>query len=343
MRAAIFRENGGPEVLRVEYVPTPEPGPGEVRIAVRAAAMNHLDLFVRRGLPGIPLPHIGGSDIAGVVDAAGPGVTGAVPGMRVVVDPTVSCGVCEMCRAGEESLCDEFRILGEHLPGGFAEYVTVPAVNLLEIPDGFDWDAAAAAPLTFLTAWRGLVSRGRLRAGERVLITGASGGVSTAAIQIARHLRAEVHAITTAGCVERVRALGAEHVWDRGQPDHRKRAFEATGRNGFALILDSVGEATWHENIRALSRAGRLVVYGATTGARATTDLRYLFWKQVDILGTTMSNRREFETVMRLVLAGELRPVIDRVFPLAEIAAAHSRLEAGDQFGKIVIRPEPRG
>jgi NADPH:quinone reductase-like Zn-dependent oxidoreductase len=236
----------------------------------------------------------------------------------------------------------EYRILGEHLPGGFAEYVVVPAVNLLELPDGFDWEKAAAAPLTFLTAWRGLVSRGRLRAGERVLVTGASGGVSTAAIQIARHIGAEVHAITTAPNIERVEALGARYVWDRERPDHRKQAFVATGREGFALILDSVGEATWHENIRALARAGRLVVYGATTGPKAVTDLRYLFWKQVDILGTTMSNRREFEAVMALVLAGELRPVIDRVYPLTGIAAAHRRLEAGAPFGKIVIRPEPR-
>lgn len=344
MRAAIFHEHGGPEVLRVEDVPTPEPGPGQVRIEVRAAAMNHLDLWVRRGLPvDIPLPHIGGSDIAGVVDAVGVGVTGATPGMRVVVNPSVSCGVCEGCRAGEESLCAEFRILGEHLPGGFAEYVVVPAVNLLELPDGFDMETAAAAPLTFLTAWRGLVSRGRLRAGERVLITGASGGVATAGIQIARHIGAEVHAITTADNEERVLALGAHRVWDRDRADHRKQAFEATGKQGFALILDSVGEATWHENIRALARAGRLVVYGATTGPRAVTDLRYLFWKQVDILGTTMSNHREFEAVMALVVSGALHPVIDSVVPLAGIEDAHRRLEAGGQFGKIVIRPEPRG
>jgi NADPH:quinone reductase-like Zn-dependent oxidoreductase len=221
--------------------------------------------------------------------------------------------------------------------------VVVPAANLLEVPDGFDMDMAAAAPLAFLTAWRGLVSRGRLRAGERVLITGASGGVSTAAVQIARHLGAEVHAITTTANVERVRELGAHRVWDRERADHRKQAWDATGRQGFALILDSIGEATWPENIRALARAGRLVVYGATTGPRAATDLRYLFWKQVDILGTTMSNRREFETVMALVLRGDLRPVIDSVFALEECEAAHRRLEAGGQFGKIVIRPAERG
>jgi len=344
MRAARFHEHGGPEVVHVEDVPTPEPGPGEVRIEVRAAAMNHLDLWVRRGLPAdTPLPHIGGADIAGVVEALGAGVTGIRPGARVVVNPSVGCGHCRACDEGEEPLCAEFRILGEHLPGGFAEYVVVPAANVLEVPDRFDFDRAAASPLTFLTAWRGLVSRGRLRAGERVLVTGASGGVATAAIQIARHLGAEIHAITTAANVERVRALGAHHVWDRERPDHRREAFAATGRQGYHLILDSVGEATWHENIRALARAGRLVVYGATTGPRAVTDLRYLFWKQVDVLGTTMSNRREFEAVMALVLRGELAPVIDHVFPLDEIEAAHRRLEAGDAFGKIVIRPWDRG
>lgn len=340
MRAAIFEEHGGPEVVHVGAVPTPEPGPGEVRVAVAVAALNHLDLFVRRGLPiDIPLPHIGGSDIAGVVDAAGPGVDAVAPGLRVVVNPSVSCGRCAWCEAGEEPLCDEYRIIGEHLPGGFAEFVVVPAANLLEVPAGFDLVTAAAAPLTFLTAWRALVTRGRLRAGERVLITGASGGVSTAAVQIARHLGAEVHAITTGENIDRVRALGAHHVWDRERPEHRKQMWEATERRGFPLILDSVGQATWHENIRALARAGRLVVYGATSGPRAVTDLRYLFWKQVDILGSTMSNRREFEAVMDLVFRGVLAPVIDSVYAMEDVRAAQERLEAGSQFGKILLRP----
>jgi NADPH:quinone reductase-like Zn-dependent oxidoreductase len=340
MRAAIFEEHGGPERVHVGTVPTPEPGPGQVRIAVRAAALNHLDLFVRRGLPiDITLPHIGGSDIGGLIDAVGPGVSAVATGQRVIVNPSVSCGACECCRAGEDPLCPDYRIIGEHLPGGFAEYVVVPAANVMAVPDGFDLETAAAAPLTFLTAWRALVTRGRLRAGERVLITGASGGVSTAAVQIARHLGAEVHAITTAEHLERVRALGAHHVWDRGQPDHRKQLWEATGRNGFPLILDSVGQATWHENIRALARAGRLVVYGATSGPRAVTDLRYLFWKQVDVLGTTMSNRREFAAVMELVFRGVFRPVIDSVYPLEQAGAAQERLEAGRQFGKILLRP----
>lgn len=340
MRAALFHRHGGPEVLELGDVPAPEPGPGQVRIAVRAAALNHLDLFVRQGLPiDIALPHIGGADIAGVIDRAGPGVTGIAPGLRVIVNPSVSCGACEACAEGEEPLCAEYRIIGEHLPGGFAEFVVVPAENVLAVPDGFDLEVAAAAPLTFLTAWRALVSRGRLRPGERVLVTGASGGVSTAAIQLARHLGAEVHAITTADHLEQVLALGAHQAWDRARPDHRKQLWDATEKRGFPLILDSVGQATWHENIRALARAGRMVVYGATSGPRAVTDVRYLFWKQVDILGSTMANRNEFETVMRLVFEGAVRPVIDSVYPLERMAAAQARLEAGDQFGKILVRP----
>lgn len=340
MRAAIFNEYGDPGVVHVSEVPTPEPGPGEVRIAVRAAALNHLDLFVRRGLPiDIVMPHIGGSDISGTVDRAGPGVAGVENGDRVVVNPSVSCGTCEWCEAGEDPLCPDYRIIGEHLPGGFAEFVVVPGRNLLAVPDGYDLEVAAAAPLTFLTAWRALVTRGRLREGEKVLITGASGGVSTAAIQIARHLGAEVHAITTADNLDRVRELGAHHVWDREQTDHRKSMWQATDRRGFALILDSVGEATWQDNIRALARAGRLVVYGRTTGSKAVTDLRHVFWRQLDILGSTMSNREEFESVMKLVFAGAIGPVIDSVYALEGAASAHERLEAGGQFGKILIRP----
>lgn len=340
MQAAIFNEYGGPGVVHTAEVPTPEPGPGEVRVAVRATALNHLDLFVRRGLPiDIAMPHIGGSDIAGTVDLAGAGVTDIRRGDRVVVNPSLSCGTCEWCEAGEDPLCPDYRIIGEHVPGGLAEFVVVPGKNLLGVPDEYDLETAAAAPLTFLTAWRALTTRGRLREGEKVLVTGASGGVSTAAIQIARYLGAEVHAITTAENLHRVRELGAHHVWDRGQPDHRKNMWRATDRRGFALILDSVGEATWEDNIRALARAGRLVVYGRTTGSQAVTDLRHVFWRQLEILGTTMSNREEFEAVMALVFDRLMTPVIDTVFPLGQASAAHERLESGGQFGKILVTP----
>jgi NADPH:quinone reductase-like Zn-dependent oxidoreductase len=340
MRAAFFAEHGPPSVLQVGEMPLPEPRPGEVRLQVAASAMNHLDLWVRRGLPiEITMPHIGGSDVAGLVDAVGAGVDDVAIGARVVVDPSLACGDCEWCRSGEEPLCVHYRILGEHTQGGFAEFVVVPAANLYPIPEGYPMETAAAAPLVFLTAWRGLVTRGRLRAGETVLVTGASGGVATAAVQIARHLGARVYAVTSGEHVERVRGLGADVVYDREQVDFSKQLWQDTGKRGVDLILDSVGQAMWQQSVRAVARGGRIVVYGATTGPKLETDARVLFWKQAEILGTTMSNRREFRAVMDLVFSGAVEPVVDAVLPLAEIREAHDRLEAGRQFGKIVLVP----
>lgn len=340
MKAAVFDECGGPEVVHMAQVERPLPGPGEALVQVKAAAMNHLDLWVRGGLPvQAPMPHIGGGDVAGVVAELGPGVAGVAVGDRVVVNPSLSCGHCEWCRRGEDPLCLDFKILGEHTQGGFAEFVVVPAANLFPIPDTLDFAHAAAVPLAFSTAWRGLVHRGRLRAGEDVLVTGGSGGVSTAAIQIARLAGARVFAVTTGENVERVRALGANIVYDREQVDYSREVWKDTGKRGVDLILDSVGETTWKQNVRALARGGRLVVYGATTGPDATTDLRLLFWKQAEILGTTMAARAEFEAVMRLVVRGELHPVVDVTMPLDQAAAAHERLEAGRHFGKIVLLP----
>jgi NADPH:quinone reductase-like Zn-dependent oxidoreductase len=338
-RAAIFHEPGAPDVVRIEDVQVPDPGPGQVRIEVQAAALNHLDLWARRGLPGVPLPHIGGSDIAGTVESIGDGVADWHTGDRVVIDPTLACGRCEWCLRGEQSLCVEFRILGEHVDGGFAGLVLAPAANLMRVPDGFDAVRAAAAPLTFLTAWRGLISKARLGRNESVLITGASGGVATAAIRIAVHAGARVFAITTGENMDRVRALGAQDVFDRNDPDHRKQLFDRTNRRGCDVVFDSVGQATWHDNIRALVRGGRFVVYGATTGPAAQTDLRFVFWKQIEIMGSTMSNRSEFREVMTLVFGGALEPVIDVVWPLERARDAHERLERGDHFGKIVLVP----
>lgn len=340
MRAAIFSRHGGPDVIGIEDVAVPEPAAGEVRVRVVAAGMNHLDLWVRRGLPiDTVMPHIGGSDIAGIVEAVGSGVAETWLGERVVVDPSLSCGVCEWCRRGEQPLCVDYRIIGEHTNGGFAEYVVVPAHNLLRVPDGYAMEAAAAAPLGFLTAWRGLTTRGRLSAGETALITGASGGVATAAIQIAKHLGARVHAVTTAENIERVRLLGADVVYDRQQVDYSKEIWRDTDRRGVDLIFDSAGEQTWQQNLRSVARAGRIVVYGGTTGPRLETDARVLFWKQLEIIGTTMSSRTEFHDVMRLVFSGVLQPVVDVVWELARARDAHERLEAGRQFGRIVLKP----
>lgn len=340
MRAAVFHEFGGPEVVRIEEVAQPVPGPRDVLIKVEAAALNHLDLWVRRGLPiETTMPHIGGADLAGTIVEAGSGARRTLVGQRVVVDPSLACGACEWCARGEQSLCLSYKILGEHTNGGFAEWIAVPADNIYPLPRDYDANAAAAAPLVFLTAWRALKARARLQAGESVLITGASGGVATAALQIARHLGAHVSAVTTGEHAERVRSLGAQVVYDRNDPDYAKRMWTDTRKRGFDVIVDSVGSATWSTNLRNLARLGRLVVYGATTGAAAETDLRVLFWKQASIIGTTMASRTEFRDVMDLVFSGVFQPVIDRVLPLEQARQAHELLEAGEQFGKIVLRP----
>ena len=342
MRAALFHEAGGPEVVRVEEVERPVPGPRQVLIEVKAAALNHLDLWVRRGLPiETTWPHIGGSDVAGVVAELGPGAEadGARVGQRVVVDPSISCGECEWCRAGEEPLCATYRILGEHTQGGFAEYVLAPARNLYEIPAEYAWEKAAAAPLAYLTAWRALVTKGRVKSGDLVLVTGGSGGVATAGIRIAKLLGAKVFAVTSGAHVEPVRALGADVVYDREQVDYSRQLWQDTKKRGVDVVLDSVGSATWAANVRALARGGRLVVYGATTGHEAQLDLRQVFWKQLEVVGSTMANRREFRDAMDQVFGGRLEPVVDVVWPLDRAADAHARLEAGEAFGKVVLTP----
>ncbi len=342
MKAAYFERHGGPEVIQVGELPDPAPGAGEVLIEVRASALNHLDLWARRGLPGLELemPHIGGSDAAGVVSALGAGVEGWASGDPVAVNPSLWCGRCEWCDRGEEPLCTSYRIFGEHVRGGMAELAVVPAANLYRLPDGFDFPAAAAAPLVYQTAWRALLTRGGLRAGETVLVTGASGGVSTAAIQIARHVGARVFAVTSGPeNLARARALGAEVVIDRLEEDFSKRVWVETGKRGVDLVLDGVGEAMWEGCVRALGRAGRLVTYGATTGPRAEIDIRRLFWGQKTIMGSTMAGVADFERVMGLVVAGELTPVIDDVWPLDRAREAHERLEGGGVFGKLVLVP----
>ncbi len=342
MRAAYFEEHGGPEVMEVGELPDPSPGREEVVVRVEAVALNHLDLWVRRGLPGldVELPHVGGSDVAGFVEAVGDEVEGWESGDRVVVNPALWCGECEWCARGEHSLCDSFLILGEHVAGGAADRVAVPARNLFPLPDEVPYEEAASVPLVFQTAWRALVGRAELRAGETVLITGASGGVSTAAIQIARLAGARVLAVTSGPKnAERVRDLGADLVIDRLEEDFSKAAWQATGRRGVDVALDSVGEAMWQGCVRALAKDGRLVTYGATTGAEGRLDIRRLFWKQVRVMGSTMASRGEFERVMGLVFDGRLQPVVDVVWPLDRVQDAHERLETGEQFGKVVLIP----
>lgn len=340
MKAAVFHRNGGPEVLAVEEMPTPRPGPGEVRIRVAASSMNHLDLWMRRGLPfEIPMPHIGGSDIAGTVDALGPGVAADWEGKRVVADPSLNYDWYRLARlAGVRSR--PLEIIGEHTQGGFAEYAVVPAANLMAIPKGVSDEVAAAGALVGVTAWHGLMSRGGLTAGERVLVTGASGGVSTMAIQYARAAGAEVFAITSSeDSVRRVLELGANHVFDRTACDWPREVYRATGKRGIDLCLDSVGEVIWPDLVRALAVGGRLVTFGATTGATGTIDIRLLFWRQLSILGSTMGTPAEFRQAMKLVFDGVATPPIHGVMPLDEVRKAHELLEAGGVFGKVVLRP----
>ena len=344
MKAAIFRKHGGPEVIEIAEVERPEPAAGEALIKVKAVAMNHLDLWTRRGLPGLDfdLPHIGGSDVAGIVEELGEdGETeGLEPGTRALVNPSLYCGECEWCLRGEESLCLRYRILGEHTDGGFAEYVSVPAANVMPIPDELDFESAAAVPLVFQTAWRGLKGRGRLQPGETALILGGSGGVSTAAIQVARHLGARVFAVTSGPeNVRRVQELGADLAIDRLEADFAGAAWEATEKRGVDLVFDGIGETVWPGALRSLARNGRLVTYGATTGPRGQVDIRVVFWKQLQIIGTTMASQIEFEEVMGLVFQRKLKPVIDVVLPLERAREAHERLEAGGHFGKIVLTP----
>ncbi len=340
MKALAFREHGGIEKLEIMDLPVPEPGPNDVRIRVKAVALNHLDLWVRQGMPSLklPLPHVPGSDLAGVIDQVGANVRGLSVGQRVTVNPGLSCGHCEYCLGGEQSLCAEFKILGEHVTGGAAEFAVVPEVNVLPIPDDFPFETAAAAPLVFLTAWRALISRARVRAGESVLILGAGGGVASAAIQIAKRAGARVFATSSSEeKLARARDLGANVLINYKTQEWDRQVWKETNKRGVDVVLDSIGEPTWNKSIRSLAKGGRLVTIGATAGPNPTEEIRLLFWKQVEIMGSTMSNQREFREVMHLVLSGDLKPPIDVVWPLERAQEAHARLEKGEQFGKIVL------
>jgi NADPH:quinone reductase-like Zn-dependent oxidoreductase len=344
MKAAIFSEFGGPQVVGVEQVEAPVPGPGEARIQVEAAAMNHLDLWIRRGLPiSITMPHIGGSDLAGVVDQVGPGVQEVELGTRVVVDPSLDYDWYDGAPSGPGLPKKNFRIIGEHTQGGFAEYCVVPVSNLVELPATVPFETAAACSLVGVTAWRALMNRGGLRAGERVLITGASGGVSSMAVQMAKLAGAQVFAVTMGEKnAARVRKLGADQVYDRGTVDWGKEVFQDTGKEGVDLVLDSVGEAVWPACIRSLKVGGRLVTIGATTGAAGATEIRQVFWKQLTILGSTMGSPEEYRKAMGMVFRGQVVPVIHAVLPLEETRRAHEMLEAGEVFGKVVLTPGGR-
>lgn len=341
MKAVLFHEHGGPDVLQYGEIETPQPGPGEVQVNLKAAALNRLDLFVREGWPGIKLhyPHIPGADGAGVVSAVGEGVTNVAVGDRVVINATIHEDPLDpQVLAGFDNRAARGGILGEHYPGTYAEYITVPAGNVLALPADFPFDEAAAASLVYLTAWHSMITRGDLRAGESVLIVGASGGVNTASIQIAKLAGATVYVVgSSAEKLQQAEALGADVLIDRSEENWSKAIYKLTNRRGVDVVVDNVGAATWTSSIRALARGGRMLVVGGTSGYSAEAPVNYVFAKQISIIGSTMGTRADFNTVMDLLFSRKLTAVIGERLPLSEGRRAQELLAEGDVFGKIVL------
>jgi NADPH:quinone reductase-like Zn-dependent oxidoreductase len=339
MNAVRFHQHGGPEVLRFEEVPDPALTPGTAIVRVRACALNYLDIWARRGLERvtIPMPHISGSDVAGeVVASTDPDLP---TGRRVMLQPGISCGRCPSCLSGRDNECPSYEVLGyRNHPGGYAQLIKVPIQNVIAIPDEIDFAPAAAFPLTFVTAWHMLITRAQLQRGEDVLVLAAGSGVGQAAIQVALLHGARVFA--TAGSaekLERARSLGAFEAIDHHKHDVAEEIKRLTGRRGVDVVVEHVGEATWSQAVRALARGGRLVTCGATTGANGTVDLRTLFARQLTIMGSYMGTKGELFRAARFFFSGQLTPIVDRTFPLADAAAAQRRLEASSHFGKIVL------
>lgn len=341
MKALALTSLGSLDNLKVQDVPAPAlKAPDEVLVRIRAVGLNHLDLFVIDGLPGVQyaFPHIMGGDGAGVVEAVGAAVRTVKPGDRVMINPGISCYQCPPCLSGEHSLCETYRLLGEHLPGTAAELVVVPARNLGLVPDTMPWPQAATFSLATLTAWRMLVTRARLRPGEMVLIWGIGGGVSQAALQIAKLSGARVIATSSSDeKLARATELGADFTLNHLTADVPAEVRKLTGRQGVEVVVDNVGEKTWEKSIRCLGRGGRLVTCGGTTGPMVVTDVRKLFWYQYSILGSTMGNHAEYQAIVKLAHQGKLWPIVDRVYPLDQSKDAFACLEAGKQVGKLVI------
>ncbi|MCI0586260.1 MAG: zinc-binding dehydrogenase [Planctomycetes bacterium] len=344
MRAVVYRRHGGPEVVSSTTLPRPEPGPGEALVAVAACALNHLDLWVRAGLPGVTveMPHVPGSEIAGAIAALGPGVRGWEPGEPVLVAPGLSCGECPACREGDDTSCARFDILGFRRDGGFAEFARVPARNLRRRSTRLTPVEWAAVPLTFLTAWRMLSTLARTSPGEWVLVMGAGSGVGVAAIQIARHLGARVIAASSSDAkVEKAKALGAEAGVNYASGSFAPHVREITGGRGADVVVEHTGGSLFVEALRSLARRGRLVTCGATSGGTAPIEIRSLYVNQQVVLGSYMGGRRELEEVLSLVEEGKLKPVVDSVFPLERAAEALARMERRENFGKIVLEVSP--
>ncbi len=343
MKTVRFHEHGGAEVLRYEDVPEPSPKPTEVKLRVKAVALNHLDIWLRKGLPGVkvPLPKIGGCDIAGEVVAVGSACTRVKPGERIMVSPGWTCGQCAACLRGEDNLCRAYQIIGGYgVDGGCADFLCVPEVNCIPIPERLDYPSAAAVPLTFLTAWNMLRRQARLKPGEDVLVMGAGSGVGTAAIQIAKLVGARVIAVaSTDEKLAKATALGADAGINYASQDLGQEIRRLTGKRGVDVVFEHVGGTTWEKLIPNIAPGGRLVTCGATAGYDAKVDIRYLFSKTVAILGAFMGCKADLLEVVRYMGEGKLRPVVDRTLPLSECAQAHRLIEDRAQFGKIVLIP----
>jgi NADPH:quinone reductase-like Zn-dependent oxidoreductase len=337
--AMVMRATGGPEVLERATIDLPDPGPREARIRVRAVAVNHIDIWARRGLPHFryEFPHRLGADVVGEIDALGPGAIGKV-GDRIVVNPGLSCGACERCLLGQDNFCRKYRIMGENTQGGYSRHIVVPDANLLPMPKNLSFTDAAAIPLCFLTAWQMVVRKGQVRAGQTVLVQAAGSGVSSAAIQIAKMLGARVIATTSTGeKAARAKALGADEVINYTTHDFVEECKRLTEKKGADVIIEHVGGDVLAKSIVAAAWGGRIVTCGATTGFMPTIDLRHVFFRQVEVLGSTMGSKGDLFGIMRHVEAGTLKPVVDRVLPLWSAAEAHQLLEDRKVFGKIVL------
>jgi NADPH:quinone reductase-like Zn-dependent oxidoreductase len=342
MKAVRIHEFGGPEVLRYEDAPDPQPRKDQVLVRVRACAMNHLDIWVRKGLPGVKLPHILGSDIAGEIVEIGEYVSGFQSGQRVLLAPMHFCNHCAKCVAGLQNQCREFTVLGNAVDGGNCELIAVPAVNVIPIPESsnLDFNQAASVPLVFLTAWHMLTGRAAIHPGQTVLVLGANSGVGIAGIQIAKFFQCCV--ITTAGDdnkMAKARGLGADYVINHYQQKISEEVRRITNKEGVDIVLEHVGPATWDDSLRSLKPAGTLVTCGATTGPQVGIDLRFVYSRQLSILGSYMGTMGELHEVLKHVFSGRLKPVVDRTFPLAEARAAHEYMEKSQMFGKIVLNP----
>ncbi|MFP8891513.1 zinc-binding dehydrogenase [Natrialbaceae archaeon A-CW2] len=343
MQAVTFTGHGGTDVIEYAEVPDPTVGPEDVLIDVKAGALNHLDVWTRRGLPGLDLemPHIPGSDGAGVVVETGERVTRFEPGDRVALSAGVSCGECEFCRDGQAPLCVNYHVIGEHVPGIHAEYAAINQNNLVSVPASVDWTTAASSTLVFQTAWRMLIDRADISPGESVLVLGASGGVGHAALQIADYAGAEVFATgSSEDKLQYAEAHGADHVVNYEDENFADWVRAETGKRGVDVVVDYIGAGTWRDSIKSLAKGGRLVTCGGTAGPSPQTDIPRIFWNQLSILGSTMATPGQVDDVMALVWDGTFEPAIRAELPMSRTAEAHDYLEGREGFGKVVVRPD---